>query len=298
MLAEQPHAALQVHELEDRLERSAQVHRTPCGEGHIVWRGWGERDGNVGGSAIFLLHGGFGSWKHWLRNIDGLAHDHRVFAADLPGLGDSPAAPLPHTAPALARYFVQGVRQLDPGDRPVLLAGFSLGSSITAHTAALLGDKAGAAVVLGASGMGPMWQNKTHELTKLSRSMSLDQVRAIVRNNLAISMIWDRAKIDDQAIDVQRKLLAQRRSLLGMPISTSETMFDALDVVAGKTTMLFGEHDCYMSPDVRTCLSRMKERYPKLETCLIEGAGHWVMYEEPEAVNDALLRAQAQGSRA
>jgi pimeloyl-ACP methyl ester carboxylesterase len=185
----------------------------------------------------------------------------------------------------------QGVRQLDPGDRPVLLAGFSLGSSITAHTAALLGDKAGAAVVLGASGMGPMWQNKTHELTKLSRSMSLDQVRAIVRNNLAISMIWDRAKIDDQAIDVQRKLLAQRRSLLGMPISTSETMFDALDVVAGKTTMLFGEHDCYMSPDVASCLQAMQQRYPELTTRMIAGAGHWVMYEEPQAVNAVLLES-------
>src|SRR6185369_2012460 len=235
------------------------------------------------------------SWKHWLRNIEGLARGHRVFAADLPGLGDSPTAPQPHTAPALAEYFAEGIRQLDPGDEPVLVAGFSLGSSIAAHAAALLGDKVKALVVLGASGMGAMWQNKTHELTKLSRSMSLDQVRDIVRENLARSMIWDRAKIDDQAIDVQRKLLAQKRSLLGMPISTSETMFDALDVVSAKTTMLFGEHDCYMSPDVPRCLEAMQQRYPKLRTAMIKGAGHWVMYEEPEAVNKLLL--DALGSR-
>jgi len=286
MLAEQHQAAPQIHALEDRLERTARLHRTPCGEGHIAWHSWGTQ-----GPAIFLLHGGFGSWKHWLRNIEALAENHRVFAADLPGLGDSPTAPQPHTAPALAQYFAQAVRQLDPGSVPALLAGFSLGSSIAAHTAALLGEKAAAVVVLGASGMGEMWANKTHELQKLSRSMSLDQVRAIVRENLALSMIYDRAKIDDQAIDVQRKLLAQKRSLLGMPISTSTTLFDALDQVSHKATMLFGEHDCYMNPDVRTCLQRLKERYPKLETCLVEGAGHWVMYEEPEAVNAALLQA-------
>lgn len=293
MLAEQHQAAPYVHALEERLERTARLHRTPCGDGYIAWRQWGER-----GPAIFLLHGGFGSWKHWLRNVDGLAESHRVFAADLPGLGDSPTAPQPHTAPALAQYFAQAIKQLDPGPQKAMLAAFSLGSSIAAHAAALLGEKVGAVVVLGASGMGEMWQNKTHELQKLSRSMSLDQVRAIVRENLAISMIHDRGKIDDQAIDVQRKLLAQKRSLLGMPISTSTTMFDALDQVSHKATMLFGEHDCYMSPDVRTCLHLMKQRYPKLETRLIDGAGHWVMYEEPERVNAVLLEALRRGMAA
>lgn len=293
MLAEQQQAAPIVHALEDRLERDARLLRTSCGDGYIAWRQWGEQ-----GPAIFLLHGGFGSWKHWLRNIDGLAQQHRVFAADLPGLGDSPTAPQPHTAPALARYFADAVKMLDPGNAPVLMAGFSLGSSITAHATAILGEKVRALVVLGASGMGEMWQNKTHELQKLSRTMPLEQVRAIVRENLAISMIQDRAKIDDQAIDVQRKLLAQKRTLLGMPISTSTTMFDALDQVSHKATMLFGEHDCYMSPDVATCLRLTGERYPLLRTRIIEGAGHWVMYEEPEAVNAVLLQAFAEGPRA
>jgi len=293
MLAEQQQAASQAEGLDQRLDGTATSHRTPCGEEYIAWRAWGDR-----GPAIFLLHGGFGSWRHWLRNIEGLAKDHRVFAADLPGLGDSPTAPQPHTAPALARYFADAVRLLDPGDEGVLIAGFSLGSSIAAHTAALLGDKATAVVVLGASGMGAMWANKTHQLQKLSRDMSLDRVRAIVRENLAISMIHDRAKIDDQAIDVQRRLLAQKRTLLGMPISTSTTMFDALEQVAAKATMLFGEHDCYMDPDVATWLAETRKRFPALATRIVDGAGHWVMYEEPEAVNAALLEALGRGRRA
>lgn len=294
MLAEQQEAAPLVHALEDRLERSARLMRTPCGEdGHIVWRAWGAR-----GPAIFLLHGGFGSWKHWIRNIEALAAGHRVFAADLPGLGDSPTAPQPHTAPALGAFFAKAIAQLDPGPAPALVAGFSLGSSISAHATALAGNKVAALVVLGASGMGEMWANKTHELTKLSRNMSLDEVRANVRHNLARSMIYDAAKIDDQAIDIQRKLVAQKRTLLGMPISTSTTLFDALDRVADKTTMLFGEHDCYMDPDVRTCLARMKQRYPALRTVLVEGAGHWVMYEEPERINAVLLDALRQGTSA
>ncbi|MGE0151590.1 MAG: alpha/beta fold hydrolase [Reyranellaceae bacterium] len=294
MLAEQQQAAPLVHALEERLERSARIERTPCGEdGHIVWHGWGER-----GPAIFLLHGGFGSWKHWIRNVEGLAQTHRVFAADLPGLGQSPTAPQPHTAPAIARHFAQAIAQLDPGPGPALVAGFSLGSSIAAHAAVLAGDKVAALVVLGASGLGEMWEDKTHELKKLSRSMSPEEVRATVRYNLSISMIHDPAKIDDMAIDVQSKLLAQKRTLIGMPISRSTALFEALDQVAAKSTMLFGEHDCYMNPDVRTCLARCQARYPALRTRLVEGAGHWVMYEEPEQVNQTLLDALRRGMAA
>lgn len=290
MLTEQQQAAPVVHALEDRLERSARVLRTPCGEGHIVWRSWGGT-----GPAIFLLHGGFGSWKHWIRNVDGLARAHRVFAADLPGLGESSTAPQPHTAPAIARYFAQAFAQLDPGPAPALVAGFSLGSSIAAHATALAGDKVAALVVLGASGMGEMWANRTGELKKLSRTMSVEEVRANIRYNLSVSMIHNPAKIDDQAIDIQGQLLKQKRTLVGMPISMSTTLFDAFDQVAGKTTMLFGEHDCYMDPDVATCLARTKERYPALHALTIKGAGHWVMYEEPEAVNAVLLEAFRRG---
>ena len=37
-----------------------------------------------------LLHGGSGSWNHWVRNIDALlASGRQVIAPDLPGFGDS-----------------------------------------------------------------------------------------------------------------------------------------------------------------------------------------------------------------
>ena len=50
----------------------------------MVWRTWGD------GPALVLLHGGSGSWTHWVRNIAHFERDYRVIAGDLPGLGDSP----------------------------------------------------------------------------------------------------------------------------------------------------------------------------------------------------------------
>src|SRR3546814_1155899 len=55
----------------------AEVRTTPCGDGQMVWRLWGE------GPPLVLLHGGSGSWTHWFRNIPALARRYRVIAADL-----------------------------------------------------------------------------------------------------------------------------------------------------------------------------------------------------------------------
>ena len=54
--------------------------RTPCGDGELVWRIWG---GGDGAQTVILLHGGFGAWNHWVRNIPTLEARYRVLA---PGL--------------------------------------------------------------------------------------------------------------------------------------------------------------------------------------------------------------------
>src|SRR5690606_94454 len=62
-----------------RIDRTAERRTTPCGDGHLVWRLWGN------GPPLVLLHGAFGSWTHWLRNIPALAARFRVIAPDMPG---------------------------------------------------------------------------------------------------------------------------------------------------------------------------------------------------------------------
>lgn len=71
-----------------RLERAARRHDVPCGDGVMVWRSWGE------GLPVVLLHGGSGSWTHWVRNITALVGaGRRAWIPDLPGFGDSARPP-------------------------------------------------------------------------------------------------------------------------------------------------------------------------------------------------------------
>ena len=73
----------------DALARTARKVRTPCGDGAMVWRVWGE------GEPLVLFHGGSGSWTHWIRNIPGLSRHYELWVADIPGLGDSAMPPKP-----------------------------------------------------------------------------------------------------------------------------------------------------------------------------------------------------------
>ena len=57
-------------------------------EGDVVWHIWGT------GYPLVLFHGGTGSWFHWVRNVEALARDFMVIAADLPGSGDVKPAEL------------------------------------------------------------------------------------------------------------------------------------------------------------------------------------------------------------
>jgi 2-hydroxy-6-oxonona-2,4-dienedioate hydrolase len=110
----------------EALRRAADRCQTTCGDGAVVWHRWGPR----GGKPVLLLHGGSGSWTHWVRNIGPLTRaGHAVWVPDLPGFGDSAAPPDGHDADALPAWLEHGLSALI-GPQPVDLVGFSLGGLV------------------------------------------------------------------------------------------------------------------------------------------------------------------------
>ena len=105
----------------DGVAAEARRIETPCGDGGMIWRVWGS------GPPLVLLHGGYGSWMHWIRNVLVLARRFTVIAPDLPGLGESATPPEPHSAEELARIIIDGLATILPGGERFHLAGFSFG---------------------------------------------------------------------------------------------------------------------------------------------------------------------------
>jgi 2-hydroxy-6-oxonona-2,4-dienedioate hydrolase len=124
---EEPHAVLRA------MAGQARRAETPCGDGALVWRAWGI------GRPLVMLHGGSGSWRHWLRNIPAFAGHRMVICPDLPGLGDSDMPPPGAGPEQVAVILRDGLRALLGGEHYDLV-GFSFGALCAGHLAAIEHD--------------------------------------------------------------------------------------------------------------------------------------------------------------
>ena len=92
--------------------------------------------GHLHKAPVVVLHGGSGSWTHWLRMLGPLTQaGHAVWALDLPGFGASD--PLPHQQDAddMLPLLAASLQHWLPG-QVLQIMGFSLGGMTAALLAA------------------------------------------------------------------------------------------------------------------------------------------------------------------
>jgi pimeloyl-ACP methyl ester carboxylesterase len=263
------------------VEAKAERIETRCGDGRLVWRRWGE------GRPLVLLHGGHGSWKHWLRNIERLAGRFAVLAADMPGYGDSDKLPGEATAERFGGVLSAGLDAILPADVPRTIVGFSFGGVIGGEVARLQGAKVERIVVVGSGGMG-LRRPALEPMASWRRLEDPAERMAAHRRNLAILMLHDPARIDDLAVHLQ----AENTSRVGAKsrfISASDTLRRCLEAIAAPVAGIWGEHDATVGPFMAERAALLRAIDPGAEFVVIPGAGHWVQYEAPEEFEAALL---------
>jgi pimeloyl-ACP methyl ester carboxylesterase len=263
----------------DRLESAAQCTQTPCGDGMMVWRSWGE------GPVLVLFHGGAGSWRHWAHNIDDLARDYRLLVPDLPGLGESAMAPQPETAEGVAEVLARGINIVLGPDATYHVAGFSFGGTAASCLAALHGPRVQSLTIIGSSGVGP--SGSQVQLLKV-RHLAGEERVAVHRVNLSRLMIADPAKIDALALLIQD--WNTRHSRLKTPmLSRGGAILTALEATRGVTLNgIWGELDAPANPRAHEREAALRAIRPDVNFHMIAGAGHWVAYEAPEEFNTTL----------
>jgi len=264
------------------IESRAELRRTPCGAGTMVWRIWGR------GAPLVLLHGGYGSWTHWIRNVEPLAEHYRVLVPDLPGLGESDLPPEPDRAESSAGAVASGLLSLIGGSETADIAGFSYGGLIGGLAAERLRVRARSLVLVGSGGLGvrrgaPIdlitWRELPDEAAK----------RAAHAENLAILMIADRANIDALAVHLQVNN-ATRARLRSRALSRVPALPTAIPRMSATLHGIWGERDI----TAQGVLDRIRDLLQSLQSgasfTVLPRAGHWVQYEAADAFNTALLR--------
>src|ERR1700676_2722051 len=103
------------------LDRAGTLRTTPNGAGEVVWRVWGA------GAPRVLLHGGTGSWMHWLRNIEELAGDFMLLVPDIPGSGESGNPQPPISADSIGATLAAGLAGVTGAPNRVCVARLFIG---------------------------------------------------------------------------------------------------------------------------------------------------------------------------
>ena len=262
---------------------------TRCGNGHMVWHVWGD------GPPLALLHGGYGSWTHWIRNVIHLSRTFTVAAPDLPGLGESATPPEPHTAEGLASIVVEGLEVVFPELGGLHIAGFSFGGVLGGHVAAQLGDRVRGFTIVGSNGLGLVRQPTA--LRRVPDNASEAEALAVARHNLAALMITDPAKIDELAVYIQAQN-APRGRVKSRRFSRAETLARALPLIKARIDGIWGERDATAYPHLDDRARALRNVQSDARFEVIPGAGHWVQYEAADKFNRLLADIAGQSSAA
>lgn len=277
-------------ELAAALERRASRHETPCGAGSVVWRVWGDPAPEGGNelAPVVLLHGGSGSWTHWVRNIDALVDaGRRVIAPDLPGFGDSARPAQGGDADALAQPIEDGMYRL-LGDTACDLVGFSFGGLVATFIGAQFPARVRRLVLVGAPALGlPREPMLLRAWTHLEPGPAR---QAVIRANLAALMLVRPESIDAFALALQERNV-ERDRMRKRRLARTDVLVRTLPRVPAPLYGIWGGldaihvgHTVHIEPALRSAPGfRWLERIP--------GAGHWVQFEAASLFDAALAKA-------
>lgn len=261
------------------IEARARRVDTPCGQGTMAWRVWGK------GAPLVLGHGAGGSWTHWIRNIEALvAAGRMVIAVDLPGSGAS-ADPVTPDHPGISAALEAGLRAVLGSPRPVDFAGFSFGGVCFAWFAGSHPEWVRHLVLIGCGGLDtPMGHV---ERMKVSGLRGEEREEAL-RFNLNGMMLHASESADALARHLLIANVRKGSAVMPQNLVLPDRLVQALPRVSAPVDAIWGEFD-RPHPDPALQLAAIRRSHPDARLRVMPGAGHWAMYERPEACSAALL---------
>ena len=232
---------------------------------------------------LVLLHGFTQTRQSWRRTVAALGGRYRALAPDLPGHGQA-AERRPASFAACAAY----VRAL-AGERCVL-AGYSMGGRIALHTALAVPGLVDRLVLIGASpGLADPGER---EARRRADAALADRIEAI--GVTAFAEEWgaqalfagqhERVAAAAHADRLRNTPQGLAAALRGLGTGAMTPLWDRLPQLAIPVTLVTGERDAKF----REVAERMAAVLPDARLQVVEGAGHAVQLERPEAVAAAI----------
>ena len=261
---------------------------------HMVWHHW---NGPSNCLPLILLHGGWGSWTHWIKCVPYLATRTRVFAADIPGMGDSADIDRHANIEILARLIATGIEDLLSDGERYDIAGFSFGGIAAAHVASLHKERCNSFTAVGAAGFGSL-HRAVAGIQLPAPNLTDEEINVIHTNNLKYLMLAHERSIDPLAVHIHRTNI-ERGRFRSRRISMSKALIEILPSIKAKIGGIWGALDSTGNgiANIKKRRDIFRALRPNCPFDIIEECGHWVMYEKPESFintfNDHLCQYNA-----
>jgi pimeloyl-ACP methyl ester carboxylesterase len=263
------------------LSKRIELH-TPSGV--QVWHVWNQ----AAGKPLVLLHGGSGSWNHWVRNVLPLSQQRAVWALDTPGLGDSELPMKALDADDLAQPFEEGLQHLF-GSEALDVVGFSFGGLMAGFAAAQWPTRFKRLVSVGVPGLG--LSNNILNMRGFREDMSAEERLGVHKNNLLAIMLHNESLVTEDLITIQAQNVSRDR-LRRRRIARSDALLHQQTKWTCEVHGIWGELDALYKGKMHLLPERLAGcNLQNFQS--IANAGHWVQYEQPEAFNQALQTALA-----
>jgi 2-hydroxy-6-oxonona-2,4-dienedioate hydrolase len=249
----------------------------------MVWRRWGE------GPPLVFFHGAAGSWTHWIRQIEDLSSDRTLWIPDLPGQGDSVQPIPPNDMDAATAAVLQGLDLVLPQE-PFCAVSFSAGMVICAEIAGRLSGRVGLIVGASPGAVGPVAPLSLRSLRGITDPGEVD---AVIRHNLATLMLADPRNVDELALFIHKENTRRSRFVMRY-IDQGAPALDRLKTARTPVAVIWGRLDA-ARPNIDHYRQLFNELQPGLPFHVIEGAGHWLMYDSPAPCNATIRALLAPG---
>lgn len=258
-------------------------------------------DSGIGPPMLFI-HGLGSNAQAFMFNTAVLSQHFRCITIDLPGYGESSK----NRSHVTMTYFAEQVLlfldhlQLDA----VTLVGHSMGAQIALQMVHLRPGVADHLVLLAPAGFetfNPMerqWMDSMFQPSLLKNASHEQIMQAFYANFYAFPdeaefMVQDRLRLMQSEVDFDFYCALVYHATMAM---LDEPVFHLLKSIHQKTLIIFGEEDqlipnqiLHAGETTHTIAEQGANQLPHSQLQMISSVGHFVMFEEPNAVNQAIL---------
>jgi 2-hydroxy-6-oxonona-2,4-dienedioate hydrolase len=259
------------------------------------------------GTPVLLLHGTGGHAETYQRTIGDLAEHYRVLVPDMLGHGYTGRPACPYT---LDDYSAHLFGLLDTmGIDRLVLSGESLGGCVAAWMALERPERAEKLILNTGILDRPdeVGLQQLADLEERTKVLATNLTKEAVRRRLEW-LVVDPATMTDEMVEIRYRIYSQP----GMVDTVVEILHAVLEMNRGvyrgvdymdhtrlaelrcPTQVIWTDHNPSKSYEV---IKKAIDQIPDPDVVLIENAGHWPQFEQPDAVNRAMLDFLGRGDR-